>query len=153
VKDLAGSRLKCSHSWSSKPGTCASSQSESWIRRNTSLYTSSFWRWCRGWLACDNCTALLPQLSMSCSITMNTRDQHHTQTLNNKNKNKKKKKKKNNRERERERERKGIVNRRRSGEGKREKGKGRGKTMEIQLTENSFWVSFILILLGSLSRY
>jgi hypothetical protein len=68
VKDLAGRRLKWSHSWSSKPGTWASSESESRIRRRTSLYTSSFWRWWRGF-ACD-WTALLPQLSMSFSITM-----------------------------------------------------------------------------------
>ena len=66
---LAGRRLKWSHSWSSKPGTLASSQSASWIRRRTSLYTSNFCLCWRGWFCCD-CTALLPQLSTSSSITI-----------------------------------------------------------------------------------
>ena len=71
TKNLAGRRLKWSQRWSSKPGACASSQLDSWIRRRTSLYTSSFWRCWRG-CACDDddCTALLPQLSMSFSITI-----------------------------------------------------------------------------------
>jgi len=143
VKDLAGRRLKWSQSWSSKPGTCPSSQSDSWIRRSTSLYTSSFCRWWRGWCACKDCIALLPQLSMSCSITMSARDQHHHNY-----------------------EREWIVKKWRRSKSEREEKTRRsergerGKMMEIQLTENSFLSLFVFFLifclfvwLCSLSRY
>lgn len=65
-RNLAGRRLKCCQSSSSKPGRLTSSQSNSWSLLRTSLKTSSLCLSCRFFLGDDEASiCLLPQLSLS----------------------------------------------------------------------------------------
>lgn len=65
-RNLAGRRLKCCQSSSSKPGSLTSSQSNSWSLLSTSLKTSSLCLSCRVFLGDDEASiCLLPQLSLS----------------------------------------------------------------------------------------
>lgn len=66
LRNLAGRRLKCCQSSSSKPGSLTSSQSNSWSLLSTSLKTSSLCLSCRVFLGDDEASiCLLPQLSLS----------------------------------------------------------------------------------------
>lgn len=71
LRNLAGRRLKCAQSSSSKPGRLVSAKLKSLRRWRTWLYTSTFCLCCRLRVGAKS-TALLLQLSVSSMITAKT---------------------------------------------------------------------------------